>query len=142
MEPDFDALAREAEASGGAVEHLRALGRAIFSLSQWHFIARGDAGRPNPFVASHASTGGGVPMVRAFTDTTRLGRFAEENRLVEPQGIRVLSVPVDADVVGWLEGYIPLGAQGLWFNSDSESHGFFFPLKNLRGIREDALTSK
>jgi hypothetical protein len=139
MTVDFDALARDAEAEGNPEKHLHALARAIFSLSHWHFIARGEASRPNPFIASHAGTAGGIPMVRAFTDTTRLGRFAEEHGLVEERGIRVMSVPLsEGDVVAWLEHYIPLGAEGLWFNSDAESHGFFFPLRALRGIRDAA----
>ena len=140
MTVDFDALAREGEAEGGAEKHLHALARGIFSLTHWHFIARGESARPNPFIASHAGTAGGMPMVRAFTDTTRLARFAEEHGLVEERGIRVMSVPLDeGDVVAWLEHYIPLGAEGLWFNSDAESQGFFFPLRALRALRETAL---
>src|SRR2546423_11456183 len=97
-EVDFDALARKAIESNGAIEDLENLYGHAFALRQWHFIARGRFPDVNPYVASNAQFAGGQYMVRAFTDTDRLMRFARENNLMEKDAVgeekvSVLSVP-------------------------------------------------
>jgi hypothetical protein len=139
-EVDFDALARKANESDGALEDLDDLFGNAFALEKWHFIARGRFPDVNPYVASNASVAGGQYMVRAFTDTDRLLRFARENNLMErdeagKEDVLILSVPTDK-IVDYLEQFIPLGVHGIWFNSDVNSDGFFVPLGQLRPIQE------
>ncbi len=133
---DFDALARKANESGSAIEDLNRLFGAAFALPVWHFVARGELPDIHPYVASKADFDGGRNMVRAFTDTNRLQRFAKENNLTAPDGsVKMLNVPTDK-IIDYLEGFIENGVHGIWFNSDRESDGFFLPLKQLRPTKE------
>jgi hypothetical protein len=139
-EVDFDELARRTNESNGAMEDLSTLFRHAFALPKWHFIARGQFPDVSPYVASNAQFADGQYMVRAFTDTVRLQRFAKENDLMEvdaagEEKVSILSIPTDG-IVDYLEQFIPLGAYGIWFNSDTQSGGFFVPLKQLRPIKE------
>lgn len=133
---DFDVLARKTMQSNGAMEDLHNLYGHAFALPQWHFIARGELPNVNPYVASNAEFAGGQHMVRAFTDTDRLLRFAQENKLTQADGgASDLSIPTD-NIVDYLEGFIADGVHGVWFNSDTGSEGFFIPLQQLRPMRE------
>ncbi len=133
---DFDALAQKAIQSNGAIEDLNALYARAFALSQWHFIARGELPHVNPYIASNAEFASGQPMVRAFTGTERLMRFARENNLTNAAGeAAMLSIPTD-NIVDYLEQFIAEGVHGIWFNSDSGSDGFFVPLQQLRPIQD------
>jgi hypothetical protein len=139
-EVDFDALARKAIESNGALEDLNNLYGHAFALRNWHFIARGQFPNVSPYVAANAQFAGGQYMVRAFTDTDRLLRFAQENELMAKDAtgeeqVSILSVPTD-NIVDYLEQFISQGVHGLWFNSDTKSDGFFVPLKQLRPIKE------
>lgn len=139
-EIDFDALARKTRESDNSIEDSNALYLQVFALPQWHFIARGQFPDVNPYIASNPQVADGQYMVRAFTDTDRLQRFAKENNLMgtEPVGkedVLVLSVPTEK-IVDYLEQFISQGVHGIWFNSDSQSYGFFAPLKQLRPIQE------
>jgi hypothetical protein len=139
-EVDFDSLARKTMESDGAIEALNNLYGHVFALPKWHFIARGQFPDVSPYVASNAQFAGGQYMVRAFTDTDRLLRFAKENALmgtdaVGGEEVLILSVPTEK-IVDYLEQFIPQGVHGIWFNSDTESDGFFVPLKQLRPIKE------
>lgn len=132
---DFDALARKTIESGGAIEDLNELYGAAFALENWHFIARGEFPNVSPYVAANAEYADGQYMVRAFTDTVRLQRFAKENNLTGADGSAlVLSIPTNK-AVEFLEQFIAHGVHGIWFNSDTESDGFFVPLKQLRPIK-------
>jgi hypothetical protein len=134
--PDFDALSRKANESGGAIEELNKLFGAAFALSSWYFVARGELPNVNPYVASNAAFAGNRQMVRAFTDTGRLQAFAKENNLTEPDGsVQMIEIPTTG-IVEYLEQFIPDGVYGIWFNSDSQSDGFFTPLQQLRPIKE------
>lgn len=141
-EVDFDTLARMVSESNGALQNLNNLYGHVFALRQWHFIARGQFPDVNPYVASNAQVAGGQYMVRAFTDTDRLLRFAQENNMmamdadvVSGERVSILSVPTDK-IVDYLEQFISQSIYGIWFNSDTKSHGFFVPLKQLRPIQE------
>ena len=139
-EVDFDALARKVTESNGALEDLENLYGHAFALPEWHFIARGQFPDVRPYIASNAQIAGGQYMIRAFTDTDRLQRFARENKLMEAdapggEGVLILSLPTDT-IVDYLEQFISQGVHGIWFNSDTKSDGFFAPLKQLRPIRE------
>lgn len=139
-EVDFDALARKTNESNGAIEDLNKLYGHAFALQKWHFIARGQFPDVSPYVASNAQFAGGQYMVRAFTDTDRLLRFAQENELMEKdanggENVSILSIPTDK-IVDYLEQFISRGVHGIWFNSDTKSYGFFVPLKQLRPIQE------
>ena len=137
----FDALARKANESGGAMEDLNELFGAAFALEHWEFISRGELPNPYPYIASHPTVAGNQPMIRAFTGGDRLMRFARENHLVREDGsCDALKIPT-ANIVEYLEGFIAQGAYGIWFNSDAQSDGFFIPLKQLRPIKEH-LTKK
>lgn len=132
---NFDLLTQKTVASNGALEDLNALYGAAFALPEWHFIARGRFPNIHPYIAANAGYAGGQNMVRAFTDTARLMRFARENELTAPGGTcDSLSIPTGG-IVEYLEGFIADGVDGIWFNSDSESDGFFVPLKQLRPIK-------
>ncbi len=133
---DFDALARKTAASDGTMGDLNNLWGAAFALSEWHFIARGELPNVRPYIASNAEYAEGKQMIRAFTDTARLQRFAVENNLTGADGsAQILSLPT-AKLVEYLEQFIPYGVHGIWFNSDTQSDGFFLPLAQLRPVKE------
>lgn len=133
---DFDGLVQKTIASNNARSDLDTLYGAVFSLESWHFIARGELPNVFPYVASNAEYVDNLPTARAFTDTGRLLRFAKENNLTDASGeAPVLSIPTDK-VVEYLEQFISRGVHAVWFNSDTQSIGFFAPLKQLRIIKE------
>jgi hypothetical protein len=135
-EVNFDALTIKADQSNGAMEDLIILYGAAFALSEWHFISRGEMPNVSPYIASNAQYADGQPMIRAFTDTKRLIRFAQENNLTRTDGTcNSLSIPTEK-IVEYLEQFIADGAYGVWFNSDTGSEGFFVPLEQLRPIKE------
>ena len=133
---DFDALSRKSNESSGAMEDLNKLFSATFALEKWIFIARGELPNVNPYIAANAGYAGGQQMIRAFTDTVRLQRFAKENNLTAADGsAQMLEIPT-AGIVDYLEKFIAHGVFGVWFNSDTVSDGYFVPLKQLRPIKE------
>jgi hypothetical protein len=133
---DFDALTLKAMKSKGAMDDFNNLYGAAFALEKWNFIARGELPNVTPYVAANADYAGGQQMVRAFTDTDRLQRFARENNLTGAGGAAlILSIPT-AGIIDYLEQFIAYGVHGIWFNSDTGSEGFFVPLRQLRPIRE------
>jgi hypothetical protein len=138
-EVDFDALARKANETD-AMKDLDDLFGHAFALREWHFISRGQLPDVHPYVASNAQVAGGQYMIRAFTDTERLLRFARENSLMEKdatgeENVLILSIPTDK-IVDYLEQFTSQGVYGIWFNSDTKSDGFFLPLKQLRPVKE------
>jgi hypothetical protein len=136
IDVNFDVLARKTIESGGAMEDLNDLYGHAFALPQWHFIARGEFPNLVPFIAANAAYADGQYMVRAFTDTERLERFARENKLTVPNSeALILSIPT-AGIVDYLEQFIARGVHGIWFNSDTGSEGFNVPLVRLRPISE------
>lgn len=133
---DFDALSRKTVQSNGAMEDLNNLYGEAFALSDWHFIARGELPNVSPYVAANAAYADGQYMIRAFTDTNRLLRFAKENNLTDAGGnASMLSIPT-GEIVEYLEQFIADGVYGIWFNSDTKSDGFFLPLQQLRPVKE------
>lgn len=138
MKPvDFDGLSRKANKSGFARKDLEVLFGAVFSLTEWNFISRGQFPNVNPYIASNRDYAEGKDMVRAFTDTDRLQRFAKENSLTQPNGeVLILTIPTEK-VIEYLEQFIDQGVHGVWFNSDIKSDGFFVPLRQLRPIEEN-----
>ena len=130
---DFDALSRRTTETGSTRDDQANLYAAAFALPQWHFIARGDFPDVLPYVASNANVADGKYMFRAFTDTDRLYRFAQENAF--DKDVAILSLPTES-IVDYLEQFISQGVWGIWFNSDSTSDGFFAPLEQLRPIRQ------
>jgi hypothetical protein len=132
----FDELARKANEPNAPMENLNTLFGAVLDLHEWQFIARGELPNVHPYVASNAAIASNQPMIRAFTDSKRLIRFAKENNLTREDGsCDSLTIPT-ANIIEYLEGFIPEGAYGVWFNSDSQSDGFFIPIKQLRPIKE------
>ena len=132
---DFDELSKKAMTTN-AMEDLNALFGATFALPKWHFISRGELPNVAPYVASNAAVADNQPMIRAFTDTDRLMRFARENNLTEADGsAKVLTMPTET-IIPYLEGFISEGAFGVWFNSDSQSSDFFIPIKQLQPIKD------
>ncbi len=133
---DFDALNRKSNESGGARADLDNLFGATFALEKWLFIARGSLPNINPYIAANADYADGQQMIRAFTDSDRLQRFAAENNLTDANGsAQMLEIPVKG-AVEYLEQFIQHGTHDVWFNSDTESDGYFIPLKQLRPIKE------
>ncbi|MBV9868743.1 MAG: hypothetical protein JO316_25580 [Abitibacteriaceae bacterium] len=134
-EVNFDELAQKAMQSNGALEDVDTLYAHAFALPQWHFIARGAFPNVVPYVAANAAVADGQYMIRAFTDTDRLLRFAQENNLTEADGgALILSLPTD-NIIDYLEQFMAEGVHGIWFNSDSGSDGFFAPLRQLRPLK-------
>ncbi|HRH41355.1 MAG TPA: hypothetical protein PKY82_06885 [Pyrinomonadaceae bacterium] len=131
----FDELSRKAFETN-AIEDLNALFGAAFSLENWLFIARGEMPNLNPYIAANPEFADGQQMIRAFTDSERLQRFARENNLTGADGSALFLTLPTVNIVEYLEQFIPYGVHGIWFNSDSESEGFFIPLKQLRPIKE------
>jgi hypothetical protein len=133
---DFDRLARDAAAAGGSLEAMNALWAAAFSLDEWLFLARGALPDVRPYVASNPSVAGGAPMLKAFTDGTKLQRFARENGLTGPGGdAPMLAIP-GAKALSFVEQFSAAGVVGLHFNADHESDGFFGPLAQLSVIKQ------
>lgn len=133
---DFDALSRKTNESGGAAADLNNLFGAVFALPEWLFIARGVQPHVNPYIAANAAYAEGKQMVRAFTDGERLMRFARENNLTESDGsCPMLTIPT-AGAIEYLEQFQQYDVHGVWFNSDTQSDGFFIPLQQLRPIKE------
>lgn len=132
---DFDALSKKAMTTN-AREDLNALFGAAFALSKWNFIMRGEMPNVYPYVASNPAAADNQPMIRAFTDTERLMRFARENNLTEADGsCQSLAIPTE-NIIPYLEGFIEQGAYGVWFNSDSGSSDFYVPIKQLQPIKD------
>lgn len=130
----FDELALKSAQSGGAMPEMTALFEQVFALPSWHFVMRGTPPDVHPYVAANANYADGKHMVRAFTDTDRLLRFARENNLLDATGgAPVLTIPTKS-VVAYLEQFASSGVFGVWFNSDTGSEGFFGPLASLRAI--------
>lgn len=132
---DVDALSQKTAETGAAREDFDRLFEATFALPEWLFIARGEAPNFNPYIASKEGVADGSQMVRAFTDSTRLHRFAKENGLLDDRGEVLMLNIKTANVVEYLEQFEAYGVHGVWFNSDLESYGFFTPLKQLRVIK-------
>ncbi len=133
---DFDELSRRANAPNAPTDALNKLFGAAFALENWEFIARGELPNINPYVAARADVAGGQQMIRAFTDSNRLQRFAKENNLTDASGAtQILSIPTEG-IVEYLEQFITYGVHGVWFNSDTTSDGFFIPIKQLRPVKE------
>ena len=132
---NFDELSKKAMETN-AMEDLNALFGAAFALPEWNFISRGELPNVSPYIASNPTVADNQPMIRAFTDTERLMRFARENNLTEADGsAKMLTIPTE-NIISYLEGFIPDGAFGVWFNSDSESKDFFIPIKQLQPIKD------
>lgn len=132
---DFDALSKKAMTTN-AMEDVNALFDAAFALSKWNFIMRGEMPNVYPYVASNPTVANNQPMIRAFTDTERLMRFARENNLAEADGsAKILTIPTE-NIIPYLEGFIEQGAYGVWFNSDADSSDFYIPIKQLQPIKD------
>lgn len=133
---DFDHLAGRTaapDASGADYERLFA---AAFALPEWNFVARGELPNVSPHVAIFPGYFDDQPMVAAFTDTARLQRYAKEKNLTSAAGeAMILSIPT-ASVIAYLEQFIAHGVQGIFFNPDRDSHGFFIPIQQLRPIKD------
>ncbi len=123
-----DAATLEQATSAAIAANSDLLGHA-FLLKDWLFIARGEFSDLRPYIAAHPDMAGGQPQLRAFTDSTRLERFAVENGLSRPDGA-FLSLPTET-IVQWLAQFPALGATGIWFNSNSQSLGFARPISAL-----------
>lgn len=133
---DFDHLSRQAARPGSTVDDLMNLAAATFALPYFLFIARGEAPNINPYIAANAGFADGKPMIRAFTDSTRLLRFAQENNLTDAGGAAaMLEMPTNG-IIDYLEKFSADGVAGIWFNADSGSESFSFPMVKLRPIKE------
>lgn len=142
--PDFDRLSREGVAPQAPRSATDALFAATYALPQWFFIARGDPGRERPYVARNPLIQQGAPMVKAFTDTRRLLRFAREVGLLDDgqcdADLPILCVPTP-EVLPLLASLQSSGVTHIHFNADHASDGYYLPLvqmpivhRHLRGL--------
>jgi hypothetical protein len=132
---DFDDLSKRSYEPDSTIEAKNDLWGNVFALPEWFFIARGTFPDVQPYIASNPTIADGQYMIRCFTDTEKLYRFAQENNLLtENAESLILSMPSDS-IVEYLEQWISRDVYGIWFNSDNESHGFFSPLAQLRVIK-------
>ena len=129
---NFDVLAEKAFAENALIEDKNELWGNAFLLSEWSFIARGEMPSLRPYIASNPTVAGGKNMIYAFTDNDKLQRYVKENNLADNSGL--LSIPT-AKVIEYLEQFVSQDVHGIWFNSDSESFGFFSPILQLRQIK-------
>jgi hypothetical protein len=131
----FDTLAGRAYSPGAGIHELNELWGHTFLLTEWHFIARGTLENPAPYIASRADVCEGKNMIRAFTDAEKLKAFARENNLFkDDSSLRILTIPT-ANIITWLQGFERHGVHGIWFNSNTESHGYYSPLTQLQAIK-------
>jgi tetratricopeptide (TPR) repeat protein len=135
---DFDRLATAAARARGALPEHERLWSAVFKLEQWHFVARPEGdGNMAPYIAANSGLMNGAPMLKVFTDTVRLQRFAEDNQLCASDGSTfVLSYPVRT-VMEALDHYAQQGVAHIHFNPDKCSFGFYGPVTKLAGLEED-----
>lgn len=134
---DFDRFATAAARSRGALPDHERLWSAVFKLEQWHFIARGEGEGMAPYIAANLGLMNGAPMLKVFTDTARLQRFAEDNQLCAPDGSTLmLSYPVKS-VLPMLEQYAQQGVAHVHFNPDKCSFGFYGPVAKLPALAEE-----
>jgi hypothetical protein len=132
---NFDDLTKKAFGENSTVEAKNDLWGNAFALPEWFFIARGEFPDVRPYIASNPTVADGQQMIRCFTDTEKLYRFAGENDLLtENAESMILSMPTDS-IIDYLESWMERGVYGIWFNSDTESNGFFSPLARLRPVK-------
>jgi hypothetical protein len=133
--PDFNELCLHGTREDAPTDNKSRLWSALFSLEQWHFIARGEFPDMTPYVAANKAIANGEYLMKAFTDTKRLGVYAKECGLTQPDGqVMILSLPV-ATILPVMASYVEMGVWGIHFNGDSESEGVFSPMGNLPAIR-------
>ncbi len=130
--PDFDSLCSAAFFSDTAtIDDKNRLWAAVWLLPEWHFIAQADFPDVRPFIAKNKSVGNGGYMLVAFTDTQKLSASVHELGLLDADGkVSFLSMPTDG-LLATIARYAELGVEGIHFNSDSKSSGFFAPLDQL-----------
>lgn len=132
---DFDDLVCRADVPGGNLDAQNNLWGNVFALPEWFFVRRGHYPKFYPYFAGDPDVAGGKAMVRAFTDTERLFRFAEEEDfLIRDADSFILKLPTQT-ILDYLEKLVPRGVYGIWFNSDTQSEGFYGPIVKLRGIK-------
>jgi hypothetical protein len=132
---DFDELVKKAYDVNAPIEAKNDLWGNAFALPEWFFIARGEFPNVQPYIASNPEIADGQYMIRSFTDTEKLHRFAKENNLLtENSESLILSMPTDS-IIDYLETWISQDVYGIWFNSDNGSDGFFSPLAQLRAVK-------
>lgn len=107
--------------------------QGVFSLAQWHLVARGEMPDVRPFVGQHEQG----PMLAAFTSPERATEFARRQDLAMPDGsFGLLSMGVEGAIAcaGRLERH---GVLAVVFD-DGVGSGAFALVSNLAGMYEHA----
>jgi hypothetical protein len=129
--PDFNALAKAAypnENEPGPMDAMNALWQACFALDSWLLLVHPQSmGDPRPFIAIVDD----YECAFAFTDSSRVSQFAEENKLLGPDGDVFFIAMSPAGVLEWIEQRPSLR---LHFNFGEP--GWYSPAPQLPRIRE------
>ena len=132
-ETDFKQLAEAAE-SQQTRENMDALWRAVFSLEQWYFIARGNKDKPTPF----ASVVNGKPFLMGFTSTEGAQVFYARNKLDDGKSHGILSIP--SRNTAYFTSFAQHGVFGILFNDHEK--GFYTPLTNIQPMYDYFVVGK
>lgn len=134
--PDFDRLIKNAYGVTADLHDKEQLFVYLFKAEEWLFIARGELPNVQPYVASNEAFAENKPMLKAFTDSTKLAAAAREWELQDPSGnTQMLSLKV-ATILPTLAEYEKQGVWGIHFNADRKSESFYVPMPQLASIRE------
>lgn len=150
---NFDELAGKAFAPDATSDDYENLFAAVFSLSEWHFIAAGEMPNLSPYCALFPDSFGDKPAVAVFTDPERARKFMAEGdakfgaadnpavinsddvQVKFPSEESILSIPT-TNILDYVEKLIPNDIVKIFFNPNKDSHGFSHDLKMMRPIYE------
>ena len=149
--PNFDELATKAFQPTATSADYEALFAAVFSLPEWHFIAHGEFPNIAPYCALFPAFFGDQPAVLVFTDSARARKYMAErdtkfgspgNTVVLNSGDVQLQFSSDnlvfsfpaGNILDYIEKLIPNGIVKIFFNPNTDSHGFHHDLKMMRPI--------
>ena len=151
--PNFDELATKAFQPTATSADYETLFAAVFSLPEWHFIAHGEFPNIAPYCALFPDFFGDQPAVLVFTDSARARKYMAErdtkfgspgNTIVLNSGDVQLQFSSDnlvfsfpaGNILDYVEKLIPNGIVKIFFNPNTDSHGFHHDLKMMRPIYE------
>lgn len=124
---NFKELAEKAE-SGQSNESMNALWEAVFTLKEWHFIARGREEKPTPYVGIVD----GNPFLMAFTSANGAQSFHDKNKLDDGRSHGILSIQTHN--LDYIKSFYEQGVYGILFNDHEK--GFYVPLANLQSLHD------
>lgn len=138
---NFDDLARKSFEPNATSNDYENLFGAVFSLDAWYFIADAEFSYKLPYCSPFPNLFGDAPALTVFTDGERARKFIAEGGLKggaavsDPPENLILEIST-ADILNFLDQLAPLGIIKIFFNPNTDSHGFHHDLKMMRPIYE------